>query len=266
MFDSRDTLHEHIAAFTGIESAVLMGRSPLNCSVFARMSWAVGRSTSRIEDRAYSLMGLFGVFMPMLYGEGERAFRRLQEEIMKQNEDYTMFTWQSPDLTAAYSGLLAKSADMFHIPFLTTLASTVYSNSFSLKHHLIADREPPIMTSRGIKISLPLLELDNAIESDLNASDLVFSPRSTNRSVKGHRYTVKKSDTTFPRLTRIWLAMISWMRQDRQDRPTEQELLCIYLRQTIGEQTVLRLSPSEVVRVPVKYASLFKVENIYAAA
>lgn len=62
-------------------------------SVAQRMSWAATRETTRIEDRAYSLMGLFGIHMATLYGEGENAFRRLQEEIMKQSVDPSLFLW-----------------------------------------------------------------------------------------------------------------------------------------------------------------------------
>jgi hypothetical protein len=51
------------------------------------MSWAARREISRVEDRAYCLIGIFGIPMPLLYGEGERAFVRLQEEIMKVSDD-----------------------------------------------------------------------------------------------------------------------------------------------------------------------------------
>lgn len=61
--------------------------------VAVRMSWAAGRETTRVEDRAYSLMGLFGVNMPLLYGEGDRSFIRLQEEIIKESNDMTVFAW-----------------------------------------------------------------------------------------------------------------------------------------------------------------------------
>ncbi|KIM66909.1 hypothetical protein SCLCIDRAFT_1210965 [Scleroderma citrinum Foug A] len=46
------------------------------------MSWTVDRRTTRVEDRAYSLMGLLDVNMPMLYGEEKRTFHRLQLEII----------------------------------------------------------------------------------------------------------------------------------------------------------------------------------------
>ncbi|KIK13064.1 hypothetical protein PISMIDRAFT_56344, partial [Pisolithus microcarpus 441] len=57
------------------------------------MSWAADRKTTRVEDRAYSLLGLFGVNMPMLYGEGSRAFQRLQLEIIRVSSDHSIFAW-----------------------------------------------------------------------------------------------------------------------------------------------------------------------------
>ncbi|KAM7195794.1 HET domain containing protein [Naviculisporaceae sp. PSN 640] len=83
-----------LASITGIDQSVLAGRrSVLSCNVAERMSWAADRSTKRLEDAAYSLLGLFGVAMPLIYGEGRsRSFERLQEEIMRTTEDYTMVT------------------------------------------------------------------------------------------------------------------------------------------------------------------------------
>ncbi|KIK22946.1 hypothetical protein PISMIDRAFT_101515, partial [Pisolithus microcarpus 441] len=48
------------------------------------MSWAAEWKTTCVEDQAYSLLGLFGVYMPMLYGEGKMAFQRLQLEIIQR--------------------------------------------------------------------------------------------------------------------------------------------------------------------------------------
>ena len=55
------------------------------------MSWASKRVTARKEDIAYSLMGLFGIHMPILYGEGSTAFLRLQTEILKVSDDESIF-------------------------------------------------------------------------------------------------------------------------------------------------------------------------------
>ncbi|KAI0359524.1 HET-domain-containing protein [Trametes cingulata] len=79
---------------TGIDTDILTFRQELgNVSVARRMSWASCRNATRIEDEAYSLMGIFGVHMPTIYGEGRRAFRRLQEEILKRTSDQTLFAW-----------------------------------------------------------------------------------------------------------------------------------------------------------------------------
>ncbi|KAI6095830.1 hypothetical protein EDD16DRAFT_717559 [Pisolithus croceorrhizus] len=70
------------------------GLAAKRLSVAQIMSWAAHRKTTRVEDRAYSLMGLFGVNMPMLYGEGRKAFRRLQLEIIQELSDHSIFAWR----------------------------------------------------------------------------------------------------------------------------------------------------------------------------
>ncbi|PQE14401.1 Vegetative incompatibility HET-E-1 protein [Rutstroemia sp. NJR-2017a BBW] len=66
-------------------------------SIAERMSWASSRKTTRGEDIAYCLLGLFDLNMPLIYGEGSRkAFFRLQEEMLKHSYDHTLFLWQNP--------------------------------------------------------------------------------------------------------------------------------------------------------------------------
>ena len=85
------------------------------------MRWAAERETTRIEDEAYCLMGIFGVSMTTLYGEGTRAFERLQQEILRRSPDTTLFSWgirrNLHGLTAARgdapSGLFARSPSDF---------------------------------------------------------------------------------------------------------------------------------------------------------
>lgn len=62
------------------------------------MSWASKRECTRVEEVAYSLMGLFNINMPMLWGEGENAFLRLQEEIIRTTFDQPIFAWTDQDL------------------------------------------------------------------------------------------------------------------------------------------------------------------------
>ncbi|PMD30591.1 hypothetical protein L207DRAFT_223756 [Hyaloscypha variabilis F] len=86
-----------ISTRTGIPASVLAGRTKLReCSVAERLSWAAKKETTRPEDTAYCLFGLFSVNMPLPYGEGMKASRRLQEEIIKINNDLTIFAWEAP--------------------------------------------------------------------------------------------------------------------------------------------------------------------------
>lgn len=90
-------LYATIEDITGIKTLYLQKDwSPFmfrHASIATRMSWASKRETTRLEDMAYSLLGIFDVNMPLLYGEGEKAFIRLQEEIMKQSDDETILAW-----------------------------------------------------------------------------------------------------------------------------------------------------------------------------
>lgn len=79
-------------------------------SVAQKMSWAASQTTTRVEDRAYSLLGIFGIYMPPIYGGGENAFIRLQEEIMRVSDDHSLFAWSSLD---SHGSLLARSPDAF---------------------------------------------------------------------------------------------------------------------------------------------------------
>lgn len=91
---TRHELADVIQKETRIPAAVLTRQVDVySLSVAERMSWAANRETSRVEDEAYSLFGIFNVHLPPLYGEGRNAFRRLQEEIMKKSIDTSLFAW-----------------------------------------------------------------------------------------------------------------------------------------------------------------------------
>ncbi len=139
-----------IRKITGIEPAILLGERPIEReSVAERMLWASSRKTSRPEDQAYCLMGIFGVNMPMIYGEGERAFRRLQEEIMKTTNDESIFAWRDASYRDIQThGLLADRPSQFaDSGGLTNLRSGSKSYSRS---------EPHSLTSMGMRIEARL--------------------------------------------------------------------------------------------------------------
>ncbi|KAK1656488.1 heterokaryon incompatibility protein-domain-containing protein, partial [Colletotrichum phormii] len=83
-----------VGGITGIPAQFLLGASNLReASVAQRMSWASRRQTKRVEDIAYSLLGIFNVMIPMIYGEGTQAFIRLQQEIINATTDDSILAW-----------------------------------------------------------------------------------------------------------------------------------------------------------------------------
>jgi hypothetical protein len=137
-----------IGNVTGIDADVLKGGSLSNVSVARRMSWAANRQTTRAEDIAYCLLGIFDVNMPMLYGEGQKAFIRLQKEILKECEDHTLFAWRATPESARgtpYRGVLATSPAEF--------ASCGY---ITPSRDLRTSTNPLTITNRGLHITSQL--------------------------------------------------------------------------------------------------------------
>jgi len=110
-----------IEKITGIDRLFLKGiRTLRTASVAQRMSWAANRETKRGEDVAYCLLGIFGIAMPMIYGEGgDRAFFRLQEQIMRSTRDHSILAWglgeelPGSDLRSNAGGVLAAAPSDF---------------------------------------------------------------------------------------------------------------------------------------------------------
>lgn len=100
-----------LSSITGIPVMAIQGTMRVgNFSVAQRMSWASKRVTTREEDISYCLLGLFDVHMPLIYGEGTKAFFRLQEEISKRTNDMTLFAWvPTTSPSSRYCSVLASS-------------------------------------------------------------------------------------------------------------------------------------------------------------
>ncbi|PIL28814.1 hypothetical protein GSI_08859 [Ganoderma sinense ZZ0214-1] len=95
---TKDTLADLVEDITHIDHKILTHKKALaEESVAERMRWAEGRRATRVEDEAYSLLGIFGITMPTLYGEDRHAFQRLQEEILQRIPDHSLFAWSCGD-------------------------------------------------------------------------------------------------------------------------------------------------------------------------
>ena len=174
-------LRFQLSLITGIDAGVLSHSEALSSiRVAHKMSWAANRETTRIEDMAYCLLGLFDVNMPLLYGEESKAFRRLQEEIIRTKPDLSIFAWwhelsplgQTPTPTDFdyHCGILAKSPAPFG-PARSLFAepSRGFSKEFSVSNHgiktqsIVFRSEGPLARSGNYILPLSLSNPDCCI-------------------------------------------------------------------------------------------------------
>ncbi len=122
-------------------------------SVAQKMSWASRRECTRAEDLAYCLLGIFDISMPLLYGEGPKAFLRLQEEIFKTTDDHSLLAWTAPEGSSRCwreGSVFADSPSDFHAG----------GSIVSLQEETGA---PSQVTKKGIQIQQPRAEELNRI-------------------------------------------------------------------------------------------------------
>jgi hypothetical protein len=145
---TKASLQQDVSNRTNVPVDILLGADLETASIAQRMSWAAMRETTKPEDRAYSLMGIFGINMPLLYGEGKRAFIRLQEEVIKVLDDHSIFAWKSKEEN--HGGLLATSPDAFK-----ESANIVPCNPF------VTNPTPLTVSNQGIHLAVRFVGTDH---------------------------------------------------------------------------------------------------------
>ncbi|EAA30124.1 HET-domain-containing protein [Neurospora crassa] len=133
-----------ISTITGIDAACLKKEKRLrDYSIAQRMTWAAKRETTRVEDLAYCLLGIFGINMPLLYGEGPKAFMRLQEEIIKVSDDHSILAFETD---------LSDNTLFAHHPSAFVKGGCIHPN---YGRHLTL---PFSMTNAGLAMTTPLIQ------------------------------------------------------------------------------------------------------------
>ncbi|KAK4448831.1 het domain-containing protein [Podospora aff. communis PSN243] len=211
-----------ISDTTGIDKEYLYPREVRNTGlpifleapVATRMSWVSKRQTTRIEDIAYCMLGIFDINMPLLYGEGPKAFLRLQEEIIRRQNDHTIFAWGT-GFNIAHTieerpqpmgiGVLAPSP----LAFLNTKrASKILSQQLSM---LVPS--PYSLTNSGLSIKLPVLRTAYGciaiLDTDLAAISTKFdSPTSRQVRSLGALLPTRRKNIRPPRVEGMDLAIL----------------------------------------------------------
>ena len=149
---TKSDLVRTISDITHIHPSYLVGTIPLLDSLrlthaVVKMSWMSKRTTTKVEDMAYCLLGIFNINMPLLYGEGPKAFRRLQEEILVKDGDLSILAWQPEHPISGTAGVLAKSPSEFS-----------WVQNFNMDFSVFVNRKECSFTSRGLQLRSQLLE------------------------------------------------------------------------------------------------------------
>ena len=198
---------------TGIHEIWLReGVTPTRPSVAQKMFWASTRNTTRVEDKAYCMLGLFGINMPLLYGEREKAFFRLQQEIIRSTDDETIYAWTSSPFSSSQdaSGMLAYS------PMDFRYSSGLVQND----RQPYASRSPVTITNKGLQFEILRVRGDGddalTVGPEYGQNDL-FAPLCCHREGDTQRIVVLYFDLEAPDLTTAHIQRIRRVRADGLD-------------------------------------------------
>ncbi|KAK1979343.1 heterokaryon incompatibility protein [Colletotrichum cereale] len=164
LLGNRRSLADAIQRITNIDCQYLHRRNKKilsGASVAERMSWLSCRRTTRVEDLAYCMLGIFDINMPLLYGEGAKAFTRLQEEILKTSTDQSLFCWSwTENDPGSWVSMLAPSPRNFK-----------NGQDYQPANDATSRPVPYSMTNFGLSIQLNLIR-----PADIRISNFGFRP------------------------------------------------------------------------------------------
>jgi len=216
-----------LADITGIQEKYLLKLEGIHgASIAQRFSWAANRITTRSEDIAYCLLGIFDVNLPMIYGEGSKAFIRLQEEIIKTSADHSIFAWTwIPELTDA----AMRGGQTFEQPSRTsTNHSALLRPGPSAPYpsaRLAALRETLLWTNPERPTLLapdPCVYFDSGFVPALSPSEDTSAFSLTNAGLSINLATIEQGG-------RELVFAVIHEGEDRRKQPEEQLLLCVPL-------------------------------------
>ena len=218
-FGNRNELGDLLTSITRIDKRIFEYSGSTNreqdvmsilskMTIAKKMSWAQNRQTARVEDIAYSLLGIFGVNMTMTYGEENKAFIRLQKEILAQYNDLSIFAWTANAMghgvVPEFRGILAHSPAEF-----------ANAGSYELSRNAIANPDFTL-TNNGLKISAQVRNIPNSkyLFLSLNCYDQNEGPQNV-QGITLQLIGFNKYKRTNPSCLAIELN--SWPLQPRKD-------------------------------------------------
>ena len=126
--------------------------------VSEKMTWMASRQTTRIEDIAYSLIGIFDITMPISYGEGPWAFHRLMEVVAQRCFDPGFFAWCGHP--SPYSLALPGSPSCYTLD--AERAKLLRLRGFEVSSELHSGDPSYTMTKTGLEVKVLLVPIDES--------------------------------------------------------------------------------------------------------
>ncbi|CAG9980518.1 unnamed protein product [Clonostachys byssicola] len=251
---TKNDLKGVIQDITCINHQILDGSCPLSSVAIAkRMSWASNRETTRVEDEAYSLLGIFDINMSMIYGEGPRAFIRLQEEILRMTTDLSIFAWRTPNPDPLYGlhTFRGPRGEPYRGIFAESAAEFRSCGFIELNKDQFQFRGEISLTNRGVKIHTAITHLDDDMFMlDLHCYDLASQKKPERLCI----YLKSELDTFYresPSLLSTRVPTIA--------APAPRT---IYLARTVGDK--FRGTLSEAMELRIRFSSDEALKGSYA--
>lgn len=206
-----------VSDITGIDHHHFRYFSPGLFNVREKMLWASFRKTTRIEDVAYSLLGIFDISMPIAYGEGKRAFRRLMEVIVNDCREWQIFAWAGPH--SPYAASFPESPSGYRA--LTDTTASLLMNPGRLVHRPWGLGYPfYAMTKRGLELDVLLVEMMLHIHREpiegTTYERLTLSPGSENKRFFENIQVI--CDTRFLLFSRWAVGIVNYQTDGTGDR------------------------------------------------
>ncbi|KAF8843065.1 hypothetical protein BDN67DRAFT_964969 [Paxillus ammoniavirescens] len=261
-----DEIMGAISRVTGINRRALRYFSPGLLDVREKMLWASNRRTTRVEDVAYCLIGIFNVSMPIAYGEGRRAFRRLMEAIVQDCREWQIFAWAGPH--SPYTAAFPESPSGYRV--LSEEASSALSPRIRPIHRPWNPGYPfYTMTKRGLEIEVLLVEMMMHIRREPleghNCERLTLSPDSEDEMYFGNIQVL--CDTRFLPYSQWAIGIINYQTDGTGNRGGTGELeagtdyVCFFLGtgihspygkwEKVDTNAVLTIHTKQILRKPV---------------
>lgn len=164
---TKSSLLNKLHVITGIDLEVLRNSNVISTICLAkRMSWAAKRQTTRVEDLSYCLFGIFDVNLPLIYGEGTKAFNRLQEAIVSNSNDLSLFAWTAQDINQDFRGIFALNPSEF-----------LHCGSYRINNDPTLEIPEIRLTNKGLHVKTRLNKGEDDYQLSLHCFDSKFNLR-----------------------------------------------------------------------------------------